>query len=98
QLDHDANVTPWVLAARDCGARVVMAALDPATGRLAPEAIEKVTTDRTRWVAVTGASNLLGTVTDLERIVGTARAAGARTFVDAVHLAPHREIDVETLG
>lgn len=98
QLDHDANVTPWVLAARDRGARVVMAQLDPSTGRLPAEAVERCLTNKTRWVAVTAASNLIGTTTDLTRIVGSAHAAGARVFVDAVHLAPHREIDVETLG
>ena len=98
QLDHDANVTPWVLAARDCGARVVMAELDPATGRLRDGAVERCLTDRTRWVAVTGASNLVGTVTDLPPIISAAHDAGARVFVDAVHLAPHRRIDVSALG
>ena len=98
QLDHDANVTPWVLAARDRGARVVMAELDPETGRLRDGAIERCLTDRTRWVAITGASNLLGTVTDLPPIIAAAHDAGARVFVDAVHLAPHRRIDVDALG
>ncbi|HEX4904115.1 MAG TPA: cysteine desulfurase-like protein [Acidimicrobiales bacterium] len=98
QLDHDANVTPWVLAARDRGARVAMAELDPETGRLRDDAIERCLTDRTRWVAVTGASNLLGSVTDLPPIIAAAHDAGARVFVDAVHLAPHRRIDVDALG
>lgn len=98
QLDHDANVTPWVLAARDRGARVVMAELDPGTGRLRDGAIDRCLTDRTRWVAVTGASNLVGTTTDLGPIITSAHAAGARVFVDAVHLAPHRRIDIAALG
>ena len=98
RLDHDANVTPWVLAARDRGATVVFAELDPATGRLVDGAVERCLTDRTRWVAVTGASNLIGTVTDLPPIIGAAHAMGARVFVDAVHLAPHRRIDVTALG
>lgn len=98
QLDHDANVTPWVLAARDRGARVVMAELDPGTGRLRDGAIERCLTDRTRWVAVTGASNLIGTTTDLGPIITSAHAAGARVFVDAVHLTPHRRIEIAALG
>src|SRR5688572_2840825 len=69
QPDHDANGPPWVLAARDRDARVVMAELDPETGRLRDGAVERCLTDRTRWVAVTGASNLLGTVTDLPPII-----------------------------
>ena len=55
-------------------------------------------TDRTRWVAVTAASNAVGTVPDLPGIVAAAHAAGARVYVDAVHAAPHRRIDVEALG
>jgi cysteine desulfurase family protein (TIGR01976 family) len=98
QLDHDANVTPWVLAARDAGARVVMAELDPATGRLPVENVVRCIGDRTRWVAVTGASNLVGTVPDLPPIIAAAHGAGARVFVDAVHLAPHRRIAVDALG
>ena len=97
QLDHDANVTPWVLAARDRGAKVVMAELDPETGSLREGAVERCLTDRTRWVAVTGASNLLGTVTDLPPIITAAHDVGARVFIDAVHLAPHRRVDVDAL-
>ena len=55
-------------------------------------------TDRTRWVAVTAASNAVGTVPDLPGIVAAAHAAGARVYVDAVHAAPHRRLDVEALG
>jgi cysteine desulfurase family protein (TIGR01976 family) len=98
QLDHDANVTPWVLAAEDRGARVVMAPIDPSTGRLPVEAVEQCLTDRTRWVAVTGASNLIGTIPDLPAIVRVAHDAGARVFVDAVHLTPHRRVDMGALG
>lgn len=98
RLDHDANVTPWVLAAADAGATVVFADLDPATGRLPVEAVSSCLTERTRWVAVTGASNLLGTIPDVAAIVDQAHAAGARAFVDAVHLAPHRAIDVGRIG
>jgi selenocysteine lyase/cysteine desulfurase len=57
-----------------------------------------VLSDRTRWVAVTAASNAVGTVPDLPGIVAAAHAAGARVYVDAVHAAPHRRLDVEALG
>ena len=97
-LDHDANVTPWVMAAADRGADVVLADVDVATGRLPTAAIVDRLTDRTRWVAVTGASNLLGTIPDVAAITAAAHAAGARVFVDAVHLAPHRRIDVRAIG
>ena len=97
-LDHDANVTPWVMAAEDRGARVVFAEVDPATGRLPVEAVTSKLSDRTRWVAVSGASNLLGTIPDVAAITAAAHAAGARVFVDAVHLAPHRRIDVRAIG
>jgi len=98
RLDHDANVTPWVLAASDAGATVVFADLDPVDGRLSVDAVAQCLTDRTRWVAVTGASNLLGTIPDVAAIVELAHAGGARAFVDAVHLAPHRAIDVGRIG
>lgn len=98
RLDHDANVTPWVLAAADVGATVVFADLDPVTGRLPVEAAARCLSDRTRWVAVSGASNLLGTIPDVTAIVEVAHAAGARVFVDAVHLAPHRTIDIGRIG
>jgi cysteine desulfurase family protein (TIGR01976 family) len=97
-LDHDANVTPWVLAAQDRGARVVLADVDATTGRLPTDAVVDRITDRTRWVAVTGASNLLGTIPDVAAITTAAHARGARVFVDAVHLAPHRSIDVAAIG
>jgi cysteine desulfurase family protein (TIGR01976 family) len=98
RLDHDANVTPWVLAVADRGANVVFADLDPATGRLPAESVIDAMTERTRWVAVTGASNLLGTIPDVRTIVDAAHAAGARAFVDAVHLAPHRRVDMAAIG
>ena len=72
------------------GAEHVLAPFDPATGSLDPDAVIDLIDERTRWVAVTGASNLLGTIPDLAPIIAAAHAVGARVFVDAVHLAPHR--------
>jgi cysteine desulfurase family protein (TIGR01976 family) len=98
RLDHDANVAPWLIAAQRAGATVRLAEPEPETLELPTSAIEAVLSDRTRWVAVTAASNAVGTVPDLPAIVAAAHAAGARVYVDAVHAAPHRRIDVEALG
>jgi selenocysteine lyase/cysteine desulfurase len=76
----------------------VLAPFDPATGVLDPQAVIELIDERTRWVAVTGASNLIGSVVDLPPIVAAAHDAGAKVYVDAVHLAPHRPIDVAGLG
>src|SRR3954469_22951095 len=98
RLDHDANVRPWVIHAERAGATVRFAEPDPETLELPASALEAVLTDRTRWVAVTHASNAVGTIPDLPGIVAAAHAAGARVCVDAVHAAPHRPIDVAALG
>ncbi|MEX2254687.1 MAG: aminotransferase class V-fold PLP-dependent enzyme [Acidimicrobiia bacterium] len=98
ELDHDANVTPWALMAGEHGARVALAELDPESGTLPVEAVVDRITERTRWVAVTGASNLVGTTPDLVPMIEAAHAAGARVYVDAVALVPHRRVDVSALG
>src|SRR3954451_5772324 len=90
RLDHDANIRPWVIHAERNGATVRFAEPDPETLELPASALEAVLTDRTRWVAVTHASNAAGTIPDLHGIVAAAHAAGARVYVDAVHAAPHR--------
>ena len=98
RLDHDANVTPWRLACDQAGAEQVLAPFDPTTGLLDPADVIALIDERTRWVTLPGASNLIGTVPDLAPIVAAAHDAGARVFVDAVHLAPHKPIDVAALG
>jgi len=98
RLDHDANVAPWLIAAERAGATVRFADPEPDTLELSASAVEAVLTGRTRWVAVTAASNAVGTIPDLPGIVAAAHAAGARVYVDAVHAAPHRPLDVEALG
>jgi cysteine desulfurase family protein (TIGR01976 family) len=98
RLEHDSNLTPWRLAAEDAGAGVVLAPFDTATGRLAVDAVVERIGPATRWVTITGASNALGTIPDVAAVADAAHAAGARVFVDAVHLAPHRPIDVAALG
>lgn len=97
-LDHDSNVSPWLLAARDSGATVRMAEMDPSTGRLRVDAVVDLIGRSTRWVAVTGASNAVGTIPDTAAVTAAAHAVGARVVVDGVHLTPHRRIDVEAIG
>lgn len=96
-LDHSANITPWQQACAAAGAEHVLAPFDRATGLLDPQSVIDLIDERTRWVAVTGASNLLGTAVDLPPIIAAAHAVGAKVYVDAVHLAPHRSIDVAAL-
>lgn len=98
RLEHDSNITPWKLAADDRRATLVLAPFDIETGRLPVESVVERIGPTTRWVTVTGASNSLGTMPDVAAIVAAAHAAGARVFVDAVHLAPHRAIDITALG
>jgi cysteine desulfurase family protein (TIGR01976 family) len=97
RLDHDANVAPWLIAAQRAGAHVRFAEPDRDTLELPASAVENVLSERTRWVAVTAASNAVGSIPDLPGIVAAAHAAGARVFVDAVHATPHRQIDVAAL-
>ncbi len=98
RLDHDANIRPWVTAAEQAGATVRWAAFDPGTGELDLTAITEVLSERTRLVAVTGASNLLGTRPDAVAIVEQAHAVGALVHLDGVHLTPHAPVDVPALG
>lgn len=98
RLDHDANVTPWRLAACDAGADLLLAPFDTETGRLPVETVVERLGPRTRWVAVTGASNALGTVPDVAAITAAAHHAGARVFVDGVHLVPHAPVDLAAIG
>lgn len=97
-LDHDANVSPWRIACERSGAEHVLAPFDPVTGTLDPQSVIDLIDERTKWVAITGASNLLGTTPDLPPVVEAAHAVGAKVFVDAVHLAVHRRIDIASLG
>jgi cysteine desulfurase family protein (TIGR01976 family) len=98
RLDHDANVAPWLIAAARAGVEVRFAEPERETLELPAAAVEAVLSPRTRWVAVTAASNAVGTIPDVPGIVAAAHAAGARVFVDAVHATPHRAIDVAALG
>ena len=98
RLDHDANVSSWMEAAAEAGAEVRLVDFDPADRRLDPDAVAAALTDRTRLVAVTHASNALGTVVDVAAVAEAARTVGALSFVDAVHYTPHGGIDVQRVG
>jgi cysteine desulfurase family protein (TIGR01976 family) len=92
RLDHDANIRPWVQAAEAVGATVRWLAFDPETSEL--DDLAPLLSSRTRLVAVTGASNLIGTRPDLEGIAALVHEAGALVYVDGVHLTPHVPVDV----
>jgi cysteine desulfurase family protein (TIGR01976 family) len=94
-LDHDANITPWVLAARDAGATVRRVNVRPEDCSLDLDDLRRQLGPRTRLVAVGCASNAVGTVSDVAAITRLAHAAGALVFLDAVHYAPHGPMDVQ---
>ena len=98
RLDHDANIRPWVQAAERAGATVRWAQAHTATGELPAGQYADLVTSRTKLVAVTAASNVLGTRPDVPAIAAAAHAAGALCYVDGVHATPHIPVDVASLG
>jgi cysteine desulfurase family protein (TIGR01976 family) len=98
RLDHDANVRPWVQAAEAVGATVRWVEFDRDTTELTAEDVRRALTPSTMLVAVTGASNLLGTRPDLPSISAAVHEAGALLYVDGVHLTAHASVDVAALG
>lgn len=98
ELDHHANVAPWRAIAQERGLVVRTVPLDATTYRHEVHALARLVGPRTRLVAIGAASNALGTVTDVAEVCGIAREAGALSFVDAVHYAPHELVDVRSIG
>ncbi|MEU2981826.1 cysteine desulfurase-like protein [Streptomyces hirsutus] len=98
RLDHDSNIRPWVQAAARAGATVRWADFDPATGELTADDIRAVLSERTRLVAVTAASNLIGTRPRIAEISRLVHETGALMYVDGVHYTAHSLVDVEQLG
>jgi cysteine desulfurase family protein (TIGR01976 family) len=96
KLDHDGNVSPWLELAHDVGALVQLVEIRDDT-TLDYDDLEHKINDRTKVVAFPLASNAVGTLTDAKRITALAREAGALTWIDAVHYAPHAPIDVRDL-
>jgi cysteine desulfurase family protein (TIGR01976 family) len=97
RLDHDANIAPWLLIAEDRGCQIRWVDIHPEDCTLNMEEMERQITERTKLVAVGYASNAVGTVNDVQRIVQLAHRVGALCFIDAVQHAPHKPIDVQEL-
>lgn len=98
RLDHDANIRPWVQAAERTGATVRWVDFDAETGELSAEAVAAQVNDNTQLVAVTAASNLIGTRPPIAEIAQVAHGVGALLWVDGVHYVPHASVDVQALG
>ncbi|MBZ5737688.1 cysteine desulfurase-like protein [Nocardioides mangrovi] len=98
RLDHDSNVRTWVQAAERAGATVRWVGFDRETAELPVEAVRAELSERTKVVAVTGASNVLGTRPDVPAIAAAVHEVGALLYVDGVHLTPHAPVDVAALG
>ncbi len=98
RMDHDANISPWLLVARDRGCTVRWIDFDPQTYRYDEASVDAAVTEKTRIVAVGYASNAIGTVNDVASVAEKAHAVGALVFVDAVQFAPHFVMDVKAIG
>jgi cysteine desulfurase family protein (TIGR01976 family) len=98
RLDHDANITPWVMMAQDRGCRVRWVDFHPEDGMLDMDDMKAALESGPRLVAVGYASNALGTINPVEGIIQMAKQAGALVYIDAVQYAPHGPIDVQKLG
>lgn len=98
RLDHDANVSPWVLAAQSAGATVHHIDVKAEDGTLDQEHFASLLNENTKLVAVGYASNITGTINPIQEMARQAHACGALVYVDAVHYAPHRLIDVADLN
>ena len=98
ELDHHANVAPWAAVARERGLTLRVVRMDPVEGRLDWADLEHKITNRTKLLAIGAASNAIGTINDVRSAIEMAHAVGARTFIDAVHYAPHELVDVQELA
>lgn len=98
RLDHDADVRPWVIHAERAGATIRWAEFDPATGEMSPQDVLRHVGPATRLVALTGASNLIGTRPDLAAIAAGVHEHDALFYVDGVHLTAHAPVDVAAIG
>ena len=97
RLDHDANISPWVLAAQDRGCTIRWVDFHPENGTLNLDEMRKALEHKPRLVAVGYASNALGTINPVDQIVKMAHEAGALVYIDAVQYAAHGPIDVQSV-
>ncbi|WP_325894880.1 cysteine desulfurase-like protein [Grimontia sp. NTOU-MAR1] len=95
--DHGANRSSWIMAAKDRGVTVHYLPIKDSSGTLDLDVLDTLLSKKTRLVAVTAASNITGTITDLEAVIAKSHAVGAKVFIDAVHLLPHQLVDVRAL-
>ncbi|EOD80021.1 Cysteine desulfurase [Grimontia indica] len=95
--DHGANRSSWIMAAKDRGVTVHHLPIKDRSSTLDLNTLETLLSEKTKLVAVTAASNITGTITDLEAVIAKSHAVGAKVFVDAVHLLPHQLVDVKAL-
>jgi len=98
QMDHDANVWPWVMLARDLDLTIKWMPFDTGTFEFDPDVLDGLLTEKTRLLCVGGASNLTGTINDIASISARARDAGVMTYIDAVQSVPHVATDVQSIG
>jgi cysteine desulfurase family protein (TIGR01976 family) len=98
RMEHDANIAPWLLMARDHNLEVRWLPFNTETFEFDADSLDGLLTDRTRLLCIGGASNLTGTINDIKSMCGKARAAGAWSFIDAVQYAPHVLPDVQDIG
>lgn len=98
ELDHHANVDTWRSLEKDRGVVIRVLQMDTESGRLQMDDLPSLLTERTKLVAIGAASNALGTINDIAQVCRLAREAGALSFVDAVHFAPHASVDVKAIG
>jgi cysteine desulfurase family protein (TIGR01976 family) len=98
RMDHDANVWPWVLIARDLDLEVKWLSFDTETFEFDLDRLDELFTNRTRLVCIGGASNLLGTINDVASVCARAKSAGALTYIDGVQSVPHVATDVQAIG
>jgi cysteine desulfurase family protein (TIGR01976 family) len=98
ELDHHGNVDTWRSLEIERGVKIRVLPMNTETGQLRLDRLPDLLSSKTKLVAIGAASNALGTINDIHRVVSMAREAGALSFVDAVHYAPHHLIDVKQIG
>jgi cysteine desulfurase family protein (TIGR01976 family) len=98
ELDHHANVDPWRALEKERGVKIRVLPMNVESGQIEMEKLADLLNEKTKLVAVGAASNALGTITDVRRVCAMARSAGALSFIDAVHYAPHNLVDVKDFG
>ena len=98
RLDHDANISPWMLIAEDKGCNLIWVDIDVEQGTLDLDDFARALEQKPKIAAFGYASNLLGTINPVKKLTKMAQAAGALVYIDAVQYAPHGPIDVQDIG